>query len=393
MRVLFIHNTYLLRGGEDVVFEAEFNLLIQHGHEVEKLLFANNQITSVVDKLKISYQSIYNTQSARELKKVISVFKPDIIHVHNFFYLASPSIFYVAHQQGIPIVLTLHNYRLVCSGFYLLRDAQVCELCIHKKFPLDGIKHACFKNSRLQTANLTLLTSLHKFLGTWKRKINAYIVLTEFAKNKLVHSSLKLDPEKVVIKSNSVQDYGNSALVREDYFLFVGRLSPEKGISTLLSSYKYLNYKLTIVGEGELKDEVEEAMKYNSNITYLGFQPKSKIIELLKSCKALIFPSLWYEGLPNTILEAFSTGTPVIASDIDNVNEIVTNNYNGVHFRKGDASDLAHRIALFLKDTTPTIPFYENARKTFLEKYTSEKNYQQLINIYESILLRKAKNI
>jgi glycosyltransferase involved in cell wall biosynthesis len=238
MKILQIHNTYQQRGGEDVVLAAEYDILRQHGHQVEQLVFSNDNIAGVANKLRTSLSSFYNPASARRLRERIEAYRPDVIHVHNFLYVASPAVFYAARRYNVPVVLTLHSYRLICAGFYLLRDGQVCELCVQRTFPIHGVVHACFKNSRLQSANYTLLTGVHKWLNTWTAKVDVLVTLTEFARNKLVHSSLRPDPARVVVKANSVPDYGVGTEPREDYFLFVGRLSPEKGIGTLLESLR-----------------------------------------------------------------------------------------------------------------------------------------------------------
>jgi len=172
MKILIVHNTYQRKGGEDFVMESEANLLQQYGHQVEKMIFRNDDINSLGDKIKAAKGLFYNRESAKKLEQVINTFHPDIIHVHNIFYLASPSVFYEAKKLNIPVVVTLHNYRLICPGALLLRDAKVCELCVQKKFPLAGIRHGCHRGSSLQTAQLTLMTGIHKVLNTWKNKVS-----------------------------------------------------------------------------------------------------------------------------------------------------------------------------------------------------------------------------
>jgi len=384
MRILQVHNKYLQKGGEDTVLENEKNLLLSYGHEVEQLLFDNSHIQGT-EKLKILYKSIFNIKSARILRKKIEEFKPDVIHVHNFFYIASPSVFYESKKQGIPVIFTIHNFRLVCSGSLLLREGAVCELCINKTFPFMGIRHKCFQNSTLKTAQLTLTTGLHKIWGTWRNKIDRYIALTNFTKSKLINSSLQLTNEKISIKPNFVEDTGaNDSAHRKNFFLFVGRLSKEKGIDTLLKAANIHAFDLEIIGGGEMQGLVEEYAQKNPRIIYHGFQQKDFILEKMKFSKALIFPSVWYEGMPLTLLECLSTGTPVIISDIDNLNEMVTDHHNGLHFKTGNAVDLAEKIKLFEKDDFKAL--YENARNTYLTKYTPEINYKILMDIYQGVI-------
>ena len=401
MKILLIHNRYTLHGGEDTVFEAEKALLEKNGHQIETLIFDNKSDAGLA-KLKMIYSIFYNSHSAKLLTDKIKAFQPQIIHVHNFFRMASPAIFYVAHKYNIPVVQTLHNYRLICANALLLRDNKPCELCVTHKFPLAGIKYKCFGNSYLKTAQLTLMTFLHKYLGTWKEKITTYICLTEFAKNKIAHSSLQIPLEKIVVKANFTEDIGYKNVYyldnqddihqkREDFYLFIGRLSKEKGIDILLEAAKKSNFNLEIIGNGDLKELVEKATQTHPNIIYHGFQQKDFITNKLKTCKALIFPSIWYEGMPLTILEAFSAGTPVIASDIDNIRELITDNYNGVHFNYGNATDLAEKVQNFEDNFNNNFQniahLYTQARLTYEQKYTPEIIYKQLIAIYEQAIL------
>ena len=390
MKILLIHNLYALHGGEDTVFNSEKALLEDNGHQVETLIFDNKNFKGIA-KIKMIYTIFYNSHSAKLLTDKIKAFQPQIIHVHNFFYEASPAIFYVASKYKIPVVQTLHNYRLICAGALLLRDNKPCELCVNKKFPLEGIKHKCFGNSALKTAQLTLMTSLHKYLGTWKNKITTYICLTEFTKNKIANSSLQILENQIIVKPNFVEDVGNSQLKREDFYLFVGRLSKEKGIDILLEAAKNQGFKLEIIGGGDLKEMVEKVAQTHQNIIYHGFQDKTFITNKLKTCRAMIFPSIWYEGMPLTILEAFSAGTPIIASNIDNVKELVTDNYNGLHFNYGNATDLAQKVQFFEDNFNNNFAeishLYTQARLTYEQKYTPQIIYKQLIAIYEKTIL------
>ncbi len=395
MKILLIHNRYTLYGGEDALFDSEKALLIKNRHQIETLIFDNKSDAGLA-KLKMIYSIFYNSHSAKLLTDKIKAFQPDIIHVHNFFRIASPSVFYVANKHKIPIVMTIHNYRLICAGAFLLRDAKVCELCVNQKFPLQGIKHKCFGDSYLKTTQLTLMTAVHKYLGTWKDKVSQYICWNEFTKNKIANSSLELSLSQISIKPNCVEDAGYQIInerKREDFYLFVGRLSKEKGIDILLDAAKKSGFKLEIIGEGDLKEMVEKATQTHPNIIYHRFQQKDFIINKLKSCKAFIFPSIWYEGTALTVLEAFSTGTPVIASDIDNIRELITDNYDGVHFKYGNANDLAEKVQHFEDNFNNNFQniahLYTQARLTYEQKYTPEIIYKQLIAIYEKTIEKK----
>lgn len=387
MRILLIHNKYKHAGGEDSVFRTEKNILEENHHAVKEVSFDNSSIDGWIDRLKISYRLFYNNQSEKIISEAIKTFRPDIIHVHNFFYIASPSIFFSAYKNKIPVVLTLHNYRLICSGALLMRNNIPCELCINKTLPLSGIMYGCHRSSKIQTAQLTSVTSLHKIIKTWNTKISAYIALTEFSRKIFLSSSLKLLPDQIVVKSNSVDDVlPNDTSKRESFFLFVGRLSEEKGIRVLLQAFEGKNVQLEIIGDGPMKFQVQKAVLHNSNILYSGYRDKEYIIRRLQKCKAVIVPSLWYEGLPTIILESFSTATPVIVSDIENLNEIVKDGYNGLHFKTNNEADLYRVVESFYKDSNCYYYLYNQARQTFLDKYTHQINYNNLINIYSDVI-------
>lgn len=390
IRILLVHNRYKQYGGEDATFDAEKTLLESRGNIVQTIVFTNNEIEGLLSKIKTGIQLFFNLKSAILIKKRILDFKPDIIHVHNFFYTASPSIFYAAKRLKIPVVVTLQNYRLICSGSLLLRDLKPCSLCVGQKFPFSGIKHKCHRGSSMETANITCMTGVHKLLNTWQKQIDQYIAVTEFAKGIYVNSSLKLAAERIVVKPNSVEDVNLDNIANRDLcFLYVGRLSEEKGITTLLKAFIDSEYLIEIIGDGPLRNLVEDAATYHSNIRYHGYKDRAFIISRLKKCRALIMPSIWYECLPITILEAFSTGTPIIISDIGNLNEIVTNQYNGLHFRTNDPMDLRNKINDFVINKDKYFVLYENARHTYLSKYTPNLNYENLMAIYNNLILSK----
>lgn len=390
MKILLVHNTYQQRGGEDAVYEAELKLISQYGNTVDTILFDNSAINSVSKKIAIGLGTVYNFSSASLIEKKIKSFQPDIIHVHNFFPLVSPSVFFVAKKYHIPIVMTLHNYRLMCANALFFRNGKVCENCISKTFPLDGIIHKCYRNSSLQSAAVTLMSSIHKISGTWKNSISHYIALTEFSKNKFINSSLKIPEHKISVKPNFVSDFDESNYQRENYFLFVGRLSEEKGIRVLLDAFQNNGLPLKIIGDGPLKNSVQDATSTYSNIEYLGFQEKLTVLETMKKSRALIFPSLWYEGFPVTVCEALATGTPVIASDIGSLAEIIQDNWNGLLFSYKDANALDGKISYFNIHHAGKNEMYKNARQSYLENYTPEKNYLILEDIY-SRLIKNAK--
>jgi glycosyltransferase involved in cell wall biosynthesis len=235
------------------------------------------------------------------------------------------------------------------------------------------------------------MSSFHKIIGTWKKMIDTYIVLTEFARYKFIQSSLKLPQERVVVKPNFVNDCSSTNSKRENYYIYLGRLTEEKGIKCILDSVKIYNYRLKIIGDGPLRDWVIKQSIQNPNIEYVGFQNKEYIINELQKSRGLIFPSIWYEGLPLSIIEALSTGTPIIISDIVPFKEFITHNYNGFHFETNNSKDLAEKIKYLDINIANMRHIYLNARKTYLEKYTPEGNYHALMEVYQNTIYNYGK--
>lgn len=387
MRILFIHNRYQYRGGEDTTLEMESALLLSKGHEVKILEFNNDQLSSSVSKITGGLRAFYNSRSASVVEREILDYKPDIIHIHNLFFTASPSVLYKAKQMRIPVVMTVQNYRLICANALLLREQQVCELCINKVFPLAGIRYKCYRSSYIESALVTAITGTHKLLSSWDKKVDVYIVPSEFLKNKLNNSSLKLPGSQIAVKPNFIKDIPAENINREDFFLFIGRLSPEKGIATLLQCFAAApSLKLVIAGDGPDKDMVLAHTKNVANITYLGQQLKEQVLELMKKCRALLFPSIWYEGLPLTIIEALATGTPVIASNLGAMTEMIQDGYNGFYFNPGNADELRNKVIQLAGNTDKYDHLYRNARTTYLEKYHPDVHYISIMKVYQTAI-------
>lgn len=386
MRILFVHNYYQQRGGEDGVFQQEVSSLRENGHAVETVEFTNERFDgSLIGNLLGAVKSLYNSQSARRVEQAIDTFQPDIVHIHNLFYEASPSVIRAAKRRGIPVVMTLHNYRLVCNSGMLSRAEQVpCERCLTKTIPLAGVRYGCFRDSRIQSTQLTAITSLHKLTGLW-RSVDRYIVLTEFARKKILESSLNLRPEQVVVKPNAVPDLGYSGPEqREDFFLYIGRLSFEKGIKVLLEAAKSQTFELVIAGDGPFREEVEQVANQYTNVTYVGKLDRQAGIDMMKRAKAILVPSIWYEGLPTTILEAFSTGTPIICSDQENLEEIIGSDETGLFFKTGNSTSLVNTILLAIKMIDKYM--HESARTKYKKKYNDERLLKVIVNLYDKVL-------
>lgn len=390
MKVLFIHNKYKQYGGEDVAVELETTVLIKRGHTVRTILFDNSTVAGLFSKIFNGIRSVYNFAAAAEISKAIHQFKPDIIHIHNVFFIASPSVIEAADRHKIPVILTLHNYRLICANGLLLRNNQVCELCRQKKFPLAGIKYKCYRNSAAESALVIAITGIHKFRNTWKNKVSRYIILNEFSRSKLLYSSLDVPEYKMVTKPNFVPDPGEGNNDREDFFLFAGRIAKEKGVHILAKAFAGMpEHKIIIAGDGPERKLLMQEFGSYPNIYFTGQMEKKQVIETMKRCKAFICPSIWYEGAPLTIIEAFATSTPVIASRLGSMEESIIDGFNGLHFTAGDADDLRRKIEFFINELKMHPMFYKNARQTYLEKYHEDTHYDAILKIYQNAIAEK----
>jgi glycosyltransferase involved in cell wall biosynthesis len=391
MKILFVHCRYLQNaGGEDSAVAAETSLLTSHGHTVNTLFFSNEESgNGIITKIKTGIRAVYNSGSAKKLKEAISVFRPDVIHIHNFFYDASPAVILQAYKEKIPVVVTIHNYRLICASAILLRDNKICELCVHNIFPWHGVIHKCYHHSAVQSAVVGSISGFHKLTGTWRKKVNKYITPSAFIRSKLLHSSLKVSADKILVKRNFIEDPGVSAMEnRNNYFLFVGRLTHEKGIDVLLRCFKDLpGIELIIAGGGPEKDALVQQYGHLENVQFRGLLAKPDIIALMKNCKALIFPSVWYEGLPVTIVEAFATGTPVIASRLGAMEEMIQHKINGLLFEAGEPEKLKAAVQAFNEYTgKERFSLYEEARQSYLNYFHPSKCYEAVMDIYNAAI-------
>ncbi|MBD2388123.1 glycosyltransferase [Cylindrospermum sp. FACHB-282] len=391
MKVLLIHNQYQLAGGEDGVVRAEKSLLSANGNEVSLLEVSNHDIKNSWDKVTAAVSAIYSYSARERVSREIAQFRPDIVHVHNFFPLLSPSIYDACQQNNTPIVQTLHNYRLACPKAMPFRDGKVCEDCFGKTLQWSSVVHGCYRNSRIESSVVAAMNTWHRLRGTWQERVDAYIVFTQFQKDKMVQAGLPAD--KIYIKPNFVfaPDCLTQTDKRSEYLLFVGRLSEEKGVSVLIDAYiqSDLNIPLKIVGDGPLHQTLEQKVidrKLNNTIEFLGFQNKQTVLQLMYNAKCLIFPSIWYEGFPLTIAEAFACGLPVIAPKLGGMSEIVEDGLTGLHFIAGNSADLAAKINWAINHPENITAMSHKARSQYEIKYDPESNYKKLMEIYEKNL-------
>ncbi|MBE9166053.1 glycosyltransferase [Pleurocapsales cyanobacterium LEGE 06147] len=381
MKILSIHNNYQIRGGEDESRKAEEQLLREMGHEVDVYEEHNDRV-STLNPLNIALRTIWSRESYKIVEHKLAESTYDLIHVQNFFPLISPSVYYAAKARGIPVVQTLRNYRLLCPNALFFRDGQVCEDCSGKFIPYPGVWHGCYRDNRAASAATATMLTVHRAMGTWTQMVDSYVALTNFAREKIVEGGLPA--EKIVVKPNFVNPDPGLGEGRGGYALYVGRLSVEKGLDTLLAAWEHLGQKmpLKIVGDGPLASEVVEATKRLPDVKWLGRRPMAEVYELMGEAMVLIFPSKWYETFGRVAVEAFAKGTPVIASKIGAIAELVDHGRTGLHFGPGDPRDLVARVEWVLQHPEQLARMRRAARAEFEAKYTAAKNYEQLMKIY-----------
>jgi glycosyltransferase involved in cell wall biosynthesis len=392
MKILLVHNTYQDRGGEDVVFVQERQLLESGGHQVVEYQRHNSEIKqySKLRKISLLGRTVWAADSNRELGVLLRQTKPDVVHIHNTFPLISPSIYWACRNEQVPVVQTLHNYRLFCPGANFFRAGKTCEDCIGGNF-WNGVRHGCYRNSRAETAPVALMLYVHHARKTWHRMVDRYIVLTGFARDRFVQAGLP--PEKIVIKPNCVDPDPGMKVEEGSYALCVGRVSDEKGVSTLIKAWRQLprTCTLRVVGDGPARAKLQSEAAANgfSNITFLGQQPRQRVIEAMKGARFVVFPSELYENLPLTIIEAFACGTPVLASRLGAMSEIVEEGRTGRFFSAGNADELARVAAQAWEQPEQLRAMGKQARREYEDKYTAAANLQQLTEIYRGVIARR----
>lgn len=381
MRILSIHNYYQIRGGEDESCRAEKSLMREMGHLVDEYEKDNITIPSY-QNLQLAARTIWSQESYRAVRKKLQRHCYDVVHVQNSFPLISPSVYYAAQAEGVPVIQTIRNYRLLCPNALFFRQGKVCEDCLNKTVPLPGVIHGCYRNNRLASGITAGMISIHRLLKTWDRKIDKYIALTYFARDKLIQGGLP--GEKIIVKPNFVNPDPGIGFGKGQFALYVGRLSVEKGLDTLMAAWEKLRYPfpLRIVGDGPLSELVLEKTKEAPHITWLGRKSIDEVHQLMGEASFLIFPSKWYETFGRVAIEAFAKGTPVIASKIGAIAELVEHKKTGLQFQSGSPQDLAEQVEWALAHPEEMQQMRLTVRQEFEAKYTAKINYKQLIEIY-----------
>ncbi|CAG9168802.1 glycosyltransferase family 4 protein [Cupriavidus pinatubonensis] len=381
-RILVVHNAYQQRGGEDAVVEAEIELLRSNGHEVATLFECNDDLNAM-PKLEAAQRTFWSYTSQKKFETILKAFKPHVLHAHNTFPLISPSIFWSAHKYGIPVIQTLHNFRLHCPQATYLRNGVICEDCLGS-IPWRAAVHGCYRESRLQSGVLAAMQTFHRAIGTWSDKVTRYIALNNFCRNKFIEGGLPAD--RIRVKPNFCE-FPPPAHEDRSGFLFVGRLSQEKGIATLRSAARLEAIPINVIGDGPEKDSLADI----PSLACLGKLPPQDVRQHMCRAEALVMPSNCYEGFPMVIVEAFAAGLPVIASRLGSMLELVEEGSTGLLFEAGNAEDLAAKMRWAAQNPERMREMGRKARATYEPLYSAKRNYQHLIGIYREAIESKRK--
>jgi len=394
MRILVVHNGYQKHGGEDVVVEAEERLLRAHGHSVVRYRRHNEELRGrgPLGILTAGMQTVWSKASAREVAALLAKEKPGVVHFHNIFPLISPAAYYACAEANVPVVQTLHNYRLLCPGAYFLRDGRVCEECLGRSVPWPGVVHGCYRESRAATAAVATMLAVHRAMKTWREKVGVYIALSDFARKKFIEGGLP--GERIVVKPNFVDPDPGLKCGAGEYALYVGRLSVEKGLRVLLGAWGRLQEKipLRIAGDGPLKEEIAAEIKTRelSSVELLGRRAPSEIVSLMQGARFLVLPSVCYENFPLAVAEAFACGLPVIASRLGSMAEIVADGDTGLHVAPGDSAELAAKADWAWRNPGRLQELGKAGRQEYVSKYGPEQNYKRLMGIFERAIEEKS---
>ncbi len=399
MKILLVHNFYgsSAPSGENMVFQAEKKLLEENGHIVIEFTRHSDEIRNrgLWGALKGGLSVAWNPFSLRNIEAVIKRESPDIMHVHNFFPLISPSIFHAIKDFDTAAVFTLHNYRIFCAAAIPMRKNAICTECLDSRSVMSALKYGCYRNGKAATMPLAAMIALHRTLGTWAKHVDAFIALTAFQRQTLANAGLP--GERIYVKPHFYPEAPNPApwTERENKAVFIGRIGEEKGVDVLLDAWKLLGPaapKLEIIGDGPSKDCLSGLITgtfLEDKITFTGQLPFIETQRRLGAAKALVLPSRCFEGFPMVIREAFALGVPVIASRIGSIPDIVRDTVNGTLSEPGNAESLGQIIGKVFNDPDALQAMSAAARLEFEDRYTAETNLETLIGIYEKAIRNK----
>ena len=391
MKILYIYNLYQQAGGENRWVESEPELMKARGHAVVIYRRDNSEIRdfSWWRKGALLWQASWSQQSFREVHSLIRRERPDVAHVYNTLAMLSPSVYYACRDQGVPVVQTLYNYRLMCPAGTLLRNGRICEECIEHSL-WRSVRHGCYRDSRVQSAGVAWMLYSHRRRGTWSEMVAAYLVPTEFMRRKFIEGGLPAG--KIVVKPNFHEPDPGPRDASDGSAVYIGRLSAEKGVRTLVAAWGQMKHppRLRVIGDGPLRDELERAASLSGGrIEVLGQRSHADTIESLKKAAFVVLPSEWYEGFPHVILEAYACGVPVLASRIGTLADVIEDGVTGLLSEPGDPADVAAKVRWMVGHETAARGMGLNGRKAYETEYTGERNYERLITNYRAVIAGK----
>jgi glycosyltransferase involved in cell wall biosynthesis len=389
MKVLVVHNHYRTSApsGEDVAVQSEQRMLARQGVDVVQFERCNDELDqrTLLATAAMAASTVWSHKSRSALRKVIRQTRPDIMHVHNTFAMLSPSVYGAARAEGLPVVQTLHNFRLFCPSALFLREGKPCEECVDKGL-LRSVRYRCYRGSRTATATLATMLALHRVLGTYSRDIDRYVVLTEFARAKVARAGIAAS--RISVKPNFLADPPAPGRGGGGYVIYVGRLLEGKGTETLVRAWRSLpDIRLKIVGDGALRPVLEAMVREgNLNVEFAGRLDRPAVLRALSEAELMIIPSECYEGFPMVIAESFACGTPVLASRTGSLEELVADGVTGKKFTVGAPEELARSVRELLADPAALKKMRHNSRAYFDANLTEQQNYSHLRAIYRQLL-------
>ena len=389
MRVLLIHNRYRQYGGEDAVAEAEADLLRSNGVQVFSLNSGNDVDPNVriTGTLALALDSHWSRTSYRRVRDICRDFRPDVAHVHNFWMRLTPSVHAACRDAGVPTVQTLHNFRLFCTNAQFQRNGHICQDCLGK-LPWRGVVRRCYRGSFWASAAVGRMIAAGRMRGVWTEQVRAFIALSQHSRRLFIGGGIPED--RIHVKPNFIEDRVNAVIPpsHSRQFLFIGRLSEEKGAATLLSGWAAAGLpdaRLTIVGDGPERARLEEQarrLRLGNAVRFAGRVSPPEVFALLGFARAVVMPSLFYECFPRTLVEAMCAGRPVIASTTGALDELVSGDM-GLHFEPMDAPALGQALRRLYENPALADQLGAAARSAYLARYTPEKNFKRLKEIYE----------
>ncbi len=393
MKILSVYNRYLNRGGEDEVFELEGKLLEERGCTVTLVSEQVRNPQGLLESARLAADAIWSRSWHRKFAALLEEKRPDVVHVHNVFPTISPSIYYACRDADVPVVQSLHNPRLLCPAATLYREGRACEDCMGKTLPWPAVAHACYQDSRLRSGVIAAMLAVHGGLGTWRELIDVFIVFTEFYRQKFIQGGLP--GAKIVVKPHFVHPDPGMKSGRGDYALFLGRLSPEKGVPTLLGAWSQLRgIPLKIRGSGPLLEQAQDFAAANrGSVEVLPNRlSHEEWVRLIGNARFLVWPTQgYYETFGLVAIEAFAFGVPVIASRTGAMVEIVEDGRTGLHFTAGDPNDLAAKVEWAWTHPDEMETMGRQARVEYEARYTADRNYEMLMDIYRGAIEARQK--